>query len=421
MEEAGTATNQRHEPVGQDARDRDARRYITTIRPVVTALGGTAAVLDLSFGPRSVAIAELTAVAVLLVTILAVTGSMRAGWLPPRRAIFFALAGDFAAIATMVVLIPHPELAACTFALLAPLLGYFASARATITTCAIVALGIALGGPLLDDWNDPTVLPWASFVLLGTAITSAFVCARMRATERALEQRAAAERAARQRLEQVDRSRERLIANVSHELRTPLTSTIGAVDTLLRTDVHIDDTMRGQLLLLARDGGLRLLSLVEDLLTLGATRPDSLRLTLQAEPLSQLVDEAIAGISTENGRAIVVESAATTAVTVDRQRMIQVICNLVTNGLHHGAGDVIVSTDSTSSGVTIRVDDTGPGVPPEHLDELFLPFARFSTRSDSTGLGLAISRTIVEAHGGTLRYERTADQHTQFVVELPPG
>jgi signal transduction histidine kinase len=69
---------------------------------------------------------------------------------------------------------------------------------------------------------------------------------------------------------------------------------------------------------------------------------------------------------------------------------------------------------------TIDVLDEGSGVQPEHVHELFLPFARFSTRTDSTGLGLAICRTIVEAHGGTIRYSRVqGGRRTRFRVRLP--
>jgi signal transduction histidine kinase len=405
--------------VGQDARDRDARRYVTRIRPLICVFALTGALLDLSFAPHAVAVPELTGVAVMIASQLLVMAAVVAGVLQPHRAIFFAIAGDIVAITAMTVQYPAPELSACVFALVVPLLSYFTSARNTLITCVVGAALLSVGGPQLSGWDDPTVIPACAFTLLGTGFMSAFVCSRMRATEHALEARAAAERVARERLELVDRSRERLITNVSHELRTPLTVTIGSIDTLLRSEIALDDAKRGQLLELARKGGLRLLSLVEDLLTLGVTRPDSLRLALDPEPLERLVGDAVAGIDPGSDRSIVVTAMNSAPVAVDRMRMMQVIANLVTNGLRHGAGDVIVATDVSDTHATICVCDNGPGVPPEHLDELFLPFARFSTRADSTGLGLAISRTIVEAHGGSIRYARTFDELTTFTVRLP--
>jgi signal transduction histidine kinase len=106
-------------------------------------------------------------------------------------------------------------------------------------------------------------------------------------------------------------------------------------------------------------------------------------------------------------------------VRVDRLRMLQVIANLAVNAVRHGEGAVVVETDARDERAVLRVLDDGSGVAPEHVNELFLPFARFSTRSDSTGLGLAICRTLVEAHEGTIDYTRTHDGRTCFVVTLP--
>src|SRR5690606_19567615 len=141
-------------------------------------------------------------------------------------------------------------------------------------------------------------------------------------------------------LERVDRLRDRLIANVSHELRTPLTSTIGFVETLLRDDIELDDAQRHRLLEHARDGGMRLLALVEDLLTLGSTRPESLDLSPTPVHVHELLEEALRGIEPPLGRTIQVAGAEDVRVVVDRNRTLQVISNLVTNALHHGSGDV---------------------------------------------------------------------------------
>ncbi len=220
-------------------------------------------------------------------------------------------------------------------------------------------------------------------------------------------------------LERLDRMRDRLIANVSHELRTPLTSTIGFIETLLRDDVPFDDRTRFSMMEHARDGGLRLLALVEDLLALGSTRPESLDLAPEPMRASQLVVDAIRGINLPEHRRIALQVDDDPMVTVDRNRMLQVFGNLVVNAVHHGAGDVEVHCYAHEAGALVDVIDDGPGVAPEHVHELFLPFARFSTRSDSTGLGLAICRTIVEAHGGAIDYARIAGGRTRFRVRIP--
>ena len=219
-------------------------------------------------------------------------------------------------------------------------------------------------------------------------------------------------------LERLDRMRDRLIANVSHELRTPLTSTIGFIETLLRDDVSIPDDDRAVMMEHARDGGLRLLALVEDLLALGSTRPESLDLVPQPLLVSQLVVDAIRGIQMPDGRRLALQVDDDPTVRVDRNRMLQVFGNLVVNAIHHGDGDVELRCHGGEGHVFVDVLDHGDGVAPEHVNELFLPFSRFSTRSDSTGLGLAICRTIVEAHGGSIDYDRVPGGRTRFRVRL---
>jgi signal transduction histidine kinase len=221
------------------------------------------------------------------------------------------------------------------------------------------------------------------------------------------------------RIEQVDASRHRLIANVSHELRTPLTSTIGAIETMRRDDVPLTDAQRERLLEIASNGGLRLLSLVEDLLTIGTTRPDSIALSIDPLRLSEIARDAIVGIDPGEDRDVIVNVIADPWIRADRMRLMQVTTNLVVNAVRHGAGDVVVETDLHDDHARLRVLDSGPGIAPNHVDELFLPFAKFSTRRDSTGLGLAICRTLVEAHAGTISYERVEDRLTAFTVDLP--
>jgi signal transduction histidine kinase len=133
-----------------------------------------------------------------------------------------------------------------------------------------------------------------------------------------------------------------------------------------------------------------------------------------------IVDEALRDIDVPDRRQLVRDVCPVALVVADRHRMLQVLTNLVVNALRHGEGTVEVRVRSEGETTTIDVLDEGSGVQPEHVHELFLPFARFSTRTDSTGLGLAICRTIVEAHGGTIRYSRVqGGRRTRFRVRLP--
>ena len=314
---------------------------------------------------------------------------------------------------------PDPIGASATLIFFIVASSYFLSPAVTLAYTFASTVVITYASHVVDAWDTSFWFPATAFVTLITGVLCAFIMNRSRHTEHRLEQVADAEREAREKLEQVDRSRDRLIANVSHELRTPLTSTIGSIETLLREDVDLDEESRARLMYVARDGGLRLLALVEDLLTLGATRPDSLDLAAESERLASLARDAIAGIDPGDGRSVVVDVIDDPQVQVDRLRMLQVVGNLVINAIRHGTGTVTIETQRQGTEALLRVLDEGPGVDPTHADELFLPFARFSTRPDSTGLGLAICRTIVEAHGGRIGYSRTRDDRTCFWVRLP--
>jgi signal transduction histidine kinase len=99
---------------------------------------------------------------------------------------------------------------------------------------------------------------------------------------------------------------------------------------------------------------------------------------------------------------------------------VQVLTNLLQNALRHGNGRVVVHGSRDNGSAIVEVSDEGAGIPLERADEVFEPFARWSSRSDSTGLGLPISRRIVEAHGGAIQYRPPADERPHaFVVTLP--
>jgi signal transduction histidine kinase len=218
-----------------------------------------------------------------------------------------------------------------------------------------------------------------------------------------------------ERLEELARLREELIANVSHELRTPLTSTIGFLRTLLRTDVEFPPEQRDELMGLALSQAERLAHLVDDLLELSRIDRGALPLEPRRVDLADVV-QAVAAVAPDAPR---VELERGLLANVDPRRLEQVLENLVTNAFRHGGGDVVVRGRRIDGRVAIEVLDDGQEIPPEIVPQLFVPFARWS-RSEGSGLGLAISRGLVEAHGGTLANRPpAAGRPHAFVVELP--
>ena len=124
------------------------------------------------------------------------------------------------------------------------------------------------------------------------------------------------------------------------------------------------------------------------------------------------------------GVALTMDADPGLAVDVDRQRMGQVLGNLLTNALRHTppGGRVTLEARQGPSKVTLRVADTGEGISPEHLPHIFERFYRGDTARDrdhgGSGVGLAISRALVQAHGGTLTATSTTAGAT-FTIDLP--
>jgi signal transduction histidine kinase len=219
-------------------------------------------------------------------------------------------------------------------------------------------------------------------------------------------------------LRNLTRMREELIVNVSHELRTPLAAMLGSIKTLRRLD--LDEATRADLLLTLDEQSDRLVRLTEDLLDLSRFQRGIRRLDRARLPLSELVRRARTEIVLPGGRTLHVRIDDDPELDVDANRMLQVLSNLLVNAVRHGAGDVHLRTFSEDGDAVVHVSDDGGGIEDGYEDEVFMPFAHRSDRSDSTGIGLSIARSIVEAHGGHLVYLPPTELHRhQFVVSLP--
>jgi signal transduction histidine kinase len=106
--------------------------------------------------------------------------------------------------------------------------------------------------------------------------------------------------------------------------------------------------------------------------------------------------------------------------TWDRVRVEQVLMNLVSNAVRHGGGEVISIEVAGEGGFArVAVADRGPGIPPEHHERIFQPFARLDPNDQGAGLGLWIVRKILQAHGGHIEVQSQPGQGTTMVVSLP--
>lgn len=230
-------------------------------------------------------------------------------------------------------------------------------------------------------------------------------------------------------LEQADRLRSRFLSHVSHELKTPLTSIKGFLQNLL--DGLTGPLNEKQQRYLARmlENAERLIRMIEDLLD--RTRIQSGRLDLVpgeidvgncvADAVEQL--RLLAQAKRQTLEAVV--PPAPLMVWADRDRLIQIVTNLVQNAVKFtpegGSITVTVRPESQAlAGVSVR--DTGPGIPHEFLDQIFDPFFRVKESRSGTrglGLGLSIVRTLVELQGGTISARSGLGQGAEFSFTIP--
>ncbi|GAA2914583.1 two-component system OmpR family sensor kinase [Microbacterium keratanolyticum] len=215
----------------------------------------------------------------------------------------------------------------------------------------------------------------------------------------------------------------RFVADASHELRTPLTSIRGYSELSLR-DTTLPETTHTALERIQAQS-LRMTRLVEDLLLL-ARLDEGRELVHSAVDLSRLAVEAVADARpTAPDHSWNIELPdEPVIVTGDSGRLSQVIVNLLANArTHTPAGtQVTLRLERDKNTAVLRVHDDGPGIAPEHREELFARFARGDVsrarQTGGSGLGLAIVKAIVEGHSGTIRVDSEPGD-TTFTVRLP--
>jgi signal transduction histidine kinase len=247
---------------------------------------------------------------------------------------------------------------------------------------------------------------------------------------RLAEARATAARE-RTRAERADQSRRELIVNVSHELRTPIANISGHVESLLMSNSQNsgEENTKHYLEIVAREAE-RLSSLVDDLLALARADADELRLDVRPISAGDVVEEvyqSLAPLAMRDRQVKVVCSVAPglPPALADRDRLAQVLLNLVRNAITYTPSGGIVSISLSrvdESHLAIAVADTGIGIPPDDLAHVFDRFYRTdASRARSSGgfgLGLSIARDLVQAMGGTISAASTLGEGSQFRVVL---
>lgn len=229
------------------------------------------------------------------------------------------------------------------------------------------------------------------------------------------------------RLEKALSAKGEFLAKMSHELRTPLNVILG-FSRILR-DRHGDklpERAKTHLTMIV-EAGEHLLSLVNDMLDI--ERIESGRLAVAIKPVAvrellTTVYESLAPGINAGGYTGELLIEAEVSVLADRDRLRQILTNLLNNAIKYaGSGKITLAAAASPDAVTFVVQDTGAGIPPEHLGKIFDPFHQVdgsSTRSkDGAGLGLSIVKRLVELMNGKVAVESSVGAGTTFRVSLP--
>ncbi|WP_027717998.1 sensor histidine kinase [Desulfovirgula thermocuniculi] len=229
------------------------------------------------------------------------------------------------------------------------------------------------------------------------------------------------------RLKQVEEMRREFLAAVSHELRTPLTSVRGFIQAIL--EGLVAPAERDKYLRRAYGEADRLARLVNDLLELARLRAGGVKLHRERVGMKELVAEVLeecALFAGQKGVSLHAEVPAGEIVApVDRDKMKQVLLNLVDNAVKYapGGGNVWVSLRQEGCLLEVRVRDDGPGIPEEELPFIFEKFRRAERaggeKVGGTGLGLAIARELVALHGGEIRAANLPGRGAEVIFTVP--
>lgn len=246
--------------------------------------------------------------------------------------------------------------------------------------------------------------------------------------EHKVEERTAELKEANERLKQLDHLKSDFVSMASHELRSPMASMKMGVSTVLREMVGPLNDDQKMMLDIAERNIDRLTKLTSELLDLTKMEAGQLDISLAESDVKAIAREVATAdepLARHKGLKLeVVGGEQPVEAMVDRDRVYQVIQNLVGNALKFtDEGGVTVMVEKADGRVKVSVRDTGAGIPRESLSTLFDKWSRAHSETISekrgTGLGLAICKGIVEAHGGDITVESTTGKGTEFRFTLP--
>lgn len=236
-------------------------------------------------------------------------------------------------------------------------------------------------------------------------------------------------RQARDQAEQASRAKTDFLSSMSHELRTPLNAIMGFAQ-LLQSNKRssLDERQLRQVDQIYRSGN-HLLNLINEVLDLA--RIEAGRINMSLEPIQprEVIDDAcetLMPIARQQGVTVHIDAALNRmpALLADYTRLKQVLINLISNAIKYNRpeGKVSIGCCLESDVLQVSVRDTGTGIDPQYLDQLFQPFNRLGAEKgaiEGTGVGLALTKSIIEQMGGSIGVENHYGEGCEFWFRLP--
>ena len=266
-------------------------------------------------------------------------------------------------------------------------------------------------------------------VIGAVAVSIALIVIRWNSKlERTVKERTIKLEVANERLKDHDRAQREFINIAAHELRTPIQPLIGIAEALeeqFKTDGKDEILVRKAEVEMITRNAKRLLNLSSDILEVSRIESKTMQLSKEAIDLTQkiklILDDMHSVIPLDKRVRLRFDSKSSKTVMVDgdRERVFQVISNLLNNAIKFtDKGDIVVELEERNGQAIVHVRDSGNGIAPEIYPKLF---TKFATKSDKgTGLGLYVAKNIVEAHGGNIWAENNNDgKGATFTFTLP--
>jgi signal transduction histidine kinase len=244
----------------------------------------------------------------------------------------------------------------------------------------------------------------------------------------AIQQRETSLQVAREQAEQADKAKSMFLASVSHELRTPLNAIINLTKFLSWGMYGAVNEEQVEILGKTESSGKHLLSLINDVLDISKIEAGSLELFVEVDiDVAKILETAVSmgsNLLKDNLVTITSEVEADLPLLAgDRQRILQIVFNLVSNACKFtDQGDIVVRAYRSDEDIYIAVCDSGPGINPDEQAWIFDVFRQSKIglrKGNGTGLGLPISKRLAEAHGGQLWLESVSGKGTTFYLALP--